>query len=234
MFILQERGLTDFSEFGPPLLNQYAGSGIGIMVRKLNVVASLAHFVSNLGLQLNSPGITNFSSTFGQVVLQLPGNMKLSLLGMHRQPSSSSQTIDLGAFAFPVSIFKHNSLLDTSVEEYNPRSDKRLKSDGSIALMLDSECNESTRIGGWVQMKNSNPGHSQWAVTIRDTPEEEFGWGLTVGGFLQGPKNLERFQVETFLNLNFGSRFKLQPAILYVKDGVTQFPAIMLRSSWSL
>ncbi|KAL3370512.1 hypothetical protein AABB24_007518 [Solanum stoloniferum] len=44
----EERGLTDYSSFGPPLLNQLNGSGIAVMVKKLNTVASLAQFVSAL------------------------------------------------------------------------------------------------------------------------------------------------------------------------------------------
>ncbi|XP_051139664.1 uncharacterized protein LOC127257329 isoform X2 [Andrographis paniculata] len=231
----QHDALTEYSEFGPPLLNQNIGSGIGVMVRKLNMVATLAQFVSSLGLaQFHSPEATRFSTTFGQVVLQLSRNTKLSLLGMRRDSLLVSQTFNLGPFTFPVSILKHSRFSATTDEEESPRSSGRFMIDGSVALMIDSDLDESTRLGGWIEMKNSNPGYSQWAVTMRDTPEDEFGWGLTVGGSLQGPKSLEHFQFETFLNLNFGTRFKFQPAIVYVKDGAIQFPAIMLRSSWSL
>ncbi|KAK4390821.1 hypothetical protein Sango_2145400 [Sesamum angolense] len=230
----QERALTDYSEFGPPLLNQYKGGAIGIMVRKSNVAASLAQFVSGLGIQLNSAGIGCSLSTFGQVVWQLSQSTKLSLLGVRRESRPSSQNTSLGAFAVPVSIFKRNRHSETSVEEDSPRSGERHILDESIALMFNSELDESTRIGGWIETKKSNPRDFQWAVTMCDTPEDEFGWGLTLGGLAQGPKILEHFQVETFFNLNIGKRFKLQPALLYVKDGATQFPALMLRSSWSL
>ncbi|KAI3464801.1 hypothetical protein Pfo_021464 [Paulownia fortunei] len=230
----QERALTNYSEFGPPLLNQHNGSAIGVMVRKSNVVASLAQFVSGLGMQVNSAGIACSLSTFGQVVWQLSGSTKLSLLGVHRESRPSGQNVSVGALALPVSIFKRNRFSETSVEEDSPTSRERRNLDGSIALMLNSELDESTRIGGWIETKNSNPRYLQWAVTMCDIPEDEFGWGLTLGGLVQGPKHLEHFQVETFLNLNFGKRFKLRPALLYVKDGATQFPALMLRSSWSL
>ncbi|PIN26710.1 hypothetical protein CDL12_00531 [Handroanthus impetiginosus] len=231
----QERGLTHYSEFGPPLLDQHNGSAIGIMVRKSNVVASLAQFVSGLGMQVNSAGVARSLSTFGQVVWQLSGNTRLSCLGVHRESRPPGQNVSLGALALPVSPFRSNRFSDTSVEEDSPTNTRKHNLDGSIAVMLNTELDESTRIGAWIETKNSNHRCFQWAVTMRDTPEdEEFGWGLTVGGMAQGPKTLEHFQVETFLNLKFGKRFKLQPALLYVKDGATQFPALMLRSNWSL
>ncbi|KAK6118818.1 hypothetical protein DH2020_047431 [Rehmannia glutinosa] len=230
----QEMALSNYSESGPPLLNQQNGSAIGIMVRKSNVVTSLAQFVSGIGMHINSAGITRSLITFGQVVLQLPGNTKLSLLGVHKEFRPSGQNLSLGALALPVSVFKRNRFSETSVEDDSPTSSERHISGGSIALMLNSELDESTRIGGWIETINSNPRYLQWAVTMCDAPEDEFGWGLTLGGLLQGPKSLEHFQVETYLNLNFGKRFKLQPAVVYVKEGATQFPALMLRSSWSL
>ncbi|KAG8377956.1 hypothetical protein BUALT_Bualt08G0087700 [Buddleja alternifolia] len=223
----QERALTDYSEFGPPLLNQHNGSAIGIKVRKSNMVASLAQFV-------NSSGIARSFSTFGQIVWQLSGSTNLSLLGVHKESRPSNQNISLGALSLPVSIFERNRLTESSMVEDSPMSSEIRISDGSIALTLNSEIDDSTRIGGWIETKNSNPRYLQWAVTMCDTPEDELGWGLTLGGLLQGPKNWEHFQVETFLNLNFGKKFKLQPSLVFVKDGATQFPTMMLRSSWSL
>ncbi|KAL3845344.1 hypothetical protein ACJIZ3_002747 [Penstemon smallii] len=230
----RERALTDYSEFGPPLLNQHNGGAIGIMVRKSNVVASFAQFVSGLEMQVNYAGISRSLSTFGQVVWQLSRSTKLSILGVHKESRLSSQNVSLGALAFPVEINKNNIISETSVEEDSPTSRADRTLDGSIALMFESELAEDTRIGGWIETKNSNPNHLQWAVTMTDTPEDEFGWGLTLGGLLQGPNSWDHFQVESFLNINFGKRFKLQPALIYVKDGATQFPALMLRSTWSL
>lgn len=230
----QEKGLTSYSDFGPPLLHQNNGGAIGITVRKTNVAASLAQFVSGYGMQVNGDELACSLSIFGQIVWQLSRNTKLSLLGVHRESRAPGQNISLGALAFPASIFKRNRFSETSVEEDSPRSRQRHNSDGSVSLMLNSEIDDSTKIGGWIETKTSNPGHLQWAVTMSDTPEDEFGWGLTLGGLLQGPKSLEHFQVETYLNMNFGRRFTLQPGLVYVKDGVTQFPALMIRSSWSL
>lgn len=232
---LQERAFTEYSELGPPLLNQNNGSAIGIMVRKSNMVGSLAQFVSGLGMQINPPGIKRHLSTFGQVVWQLSSSTKLSILGVHRKSQSPGQNVtSLGALALPISVFKRNRVSEASGEEDSPTSSERHNSDASIAMMLNTEFDESRRVGGWIEANNLNPGYLQWAVAMSDTPEDEFGWGLTLGGSVQCPNTLEHFQVESFLNINLGKKFKLQPALVYVKDGSTQFPALMLRSSWSL
>ncbi|KAL2523636.1 hypothetical protein Adt_08690 [Abeliophyllum distichum] len=230
----EDRALTDYSSFGPPLLNQHNGSAIGIMVRKSKVVASLAQFFSGLGVHHNSARLTRSLSTFGQVVYQLSPITKLSLLGFHKESRLLSQRVSLGALAIPVSLFEQNISSETSMEEESATTGKGRMLDGSIALMFESERDENTRIGGWIEMKSSNPRYLQWAVTMSDTPEDEFGWGLSLGGLVQGPKNWDHFQVETFLKVNFGKRFKFQPALLYVMDGTTQFPALMFRSTWSL
>lgn len=230
----EDRALTDYSAFGPPLLNQHNGSAIGIMARKSNVVASLGQFFSGLGVHHNSAGFTRSLSTFGQVVCQLSTSTKLSLLGLHKESRLLSQRVNLGALAIPVSLFKQNISSEISVEEDSATTRKGRVSDGFIALMVETELEDNTRIGGWVEMKNSNPKYLQWAATMSDTPEDEFGWGLSLGGLVRGPKDWEHFQVETFLKLKLGKKFKFEPALLYVMDGATQFPALMFRSTWSL
>lgn len=230
----QERGLTRYSDFEPPLLHQHHGSAVGITMRKMNVVASLAQFFSGFGMQVNADELACSMSTFGQIAWQLSRNTKLSLSGVHRKSRVTGQNINLGALAFPVSIFKRNRFSETSVEEDSPRSRQRHNWDATVSLMLNSEIDDSVKIGGWIESKSSNPGHLEWAVTMSDLPEDELGWGLSCGGVLQGPKRLEHFQVETFLNMNFGKRFRLQSGVVYVKDGVMQFPAVMIRSNWSL
>ncbi|KAG5609304.1 hypothetical protein H5410_020585 [Solanum commersonii] len=78
----EERGLTDYSSFGPPLLNQLNGSGIAVMVKKSNIVACLAQFVS--ALPPHSGSVLYCFGTFGQVVCHLSSNTKLSILGIHK------------------------------------------------------------------------------------------------------------------------------------------------------
>ncbi|KAF3633648.1 putative acyl carrier protein 2, mitochondrial-like [Capsicum annuum] len=220
----EERGLTDYSSFGPPLLNQLNGSGIAVMVKKSIVVASLAQFVSAFP---HSDRLSYCFGTFGQVVCQLSSNTKLSIMGVHKMANLSSQQPRLAAMSLPIGILQRSGHSQAPVEENSLL-------DGSIAAMLESKLDESTRIGGWVEMKRSNPKHLQWGVTMSDTPEDDFGWGLSLGGLLQGPRNWDHFQVESFLNFNLGNKCKLQPGLLYVMDGATQFPALTFRTSWSL
>ncbi|KAL6995883.1 hypothetical protein U1Q18_006017 [Sarracenia purpurea var. burkii] len=233
----QKRALTNYSSLGPPLLNQYNGSAIGLMVRKSNVVASLAQFVTGLETQPGFVGFMRRFSTFGQVVCQLSRSTKLSLLGIHQVPKFSAQKVSLGALSMPVGILKCRKVPETPLEASAPvivTWAAENVATGSLSLMLESELDESTRIGGWLEMKRSNPRYLQWAVSMSDTPEDDFGWGLSLGGSIQGPTSWDHFQVETFLNFNFGRRFSLQPALVYMMDGPTQFPALMIRSSWSL
>ncbi|XP_027148985.1 uncharacterized protein LOC113749441 isoform X1 [Coffea eugenioides] len=233
----KDKGFSEYSAYGPPFLNQKNGSALGIMVKKSNVVASLAQFVSGLGLPTNCSEITNCFGTFGQVVYQLSQSTKLSLLGVHKVPKLSNQRLRLGAMTTPFSIFRQRKLSETSIEENGLQIEtygegERL--DGSVALMLESELDESTRIGGWIEMKQSNTRHLQWAVSMSDTPEDDLGWGLSMGGLVQGSRSWDYFQVEAFLNFSFGKRFRFQPAVVYLADRTSHFPAFLLRSSWSL
>ncbi|XP_060183506.1 uncharacterized protein LOC132613491 isoform X2 [Lycium barbarum] len=220
----EERGMTDYSSFGPPLLNQLNGSAIAMMVRKSNTVASLAQFVSALP---HSGRLLYGFGTFGQVVCQLSNSTKLSILGIHKVAYLSSQQLRLPAMALPIDILQWSGHSGASLEENGFL-------DGSLAMTLESELDESIRIGGWVEMKRSNPKYLQWAVTMSDTSEDDFGWGLSLGGLLQGPRNWDHFQVESFLNFNLGKKCKMQPGLLYVMDGATRFPALMFRTNWSL
>lgn len=236
-FILQEKQPTNYSFSGPPFLNEQSGSAIGLMVRKSNVVASLAQFVSELGMQSDSTGLVHCFSTFGQVMCQLSRSTKLSLLGIHRKPRFSKQQVKLGTMAIPIGIFKRDkhpeSSVGTSSSSFLTDTEEDIPS-GSIALTLETELDESTKIGGWIEMKISNPRHLEWAVTMADTPDDDFGWGLSLGGLVQGPKSWDHFQVEAFLRMNLGDRFSLQPGLAYVMDGTTRFPVATLRSTWSL
>lgn len=232
----QEKGPTNYSFSGPPFLNEQIGSAIGLMVRKSNVVASLAQFVSELGLHSDSSGLVHCFSTFGQVMCQLSGNTKLSLLGIHRVPKFSKQ-VKLGPMVVPVGIFKRDKHPESSVGTSSSSFLTNTKEDmpsGSIALTLETELDDSTRIGGWIEMKKSNPRHLEWAITMADTPDDDFGWGLSLGGIVQGPKSWDQFQMEAFLRMKLGDRFSLQPGLAYVMDGTTQFPVATLRSTWSL
>ena len=232
----QGKGLTDFSSFRPPILNQHNGSAFGLMVSKSNIIASLAQFASGLGKEPCADGIRNCFSTFGQVVCQISEGTKLSLMGLHQVPRPLGQQFRFGALTMPVGIIKLRKAPKTSVEASDPvgiNTEERVSA-GSFAVMLESELDESTRIGGWIEMKNSGPKHLQWAVSVSDSPENEFGWGLSLGGILKGPTSWNHFQAEASLRFNLGKRFSLQPGLVYIMDGNARLPIVMCRSNWSL
>lgn len=211
--------LQDYSFSGPPLLNQHIGSGINLTVKKSNIIASLAQFVS----QLESPRTTHCLSSFGQVVYQLTGNTKLLLLGLHKVPKFSNQHVSLGPIALPIGMFsRHKTPMDPLDGSF-----------GSTGLVLESELDSSTRIGGWFEMNNSGTRNIKWGVSVSDLPEDDFGWGLRLGGSVDGLKNWNHYEVEGFSKIKFGDKFLLRPSLVYVIDGSTQFPALLIKSSWS-
>ncbi|KAL4575462.1 hypothetical protein LXL04_022306 [Taraxacum kok-saghyz] len=200
---------------GPSLLNQHIGSGVSLSVRKNNIIASLAQFVS-----LQEPHLyPNYLTTFGQVVYQLSGSTKLLLMGLRQLPKDLGQDPSLGPMGLPIGIFRPD------------RGTNRVTNHpfGSTALVLESELDSSTRVGGWVEMNDSDTDAPlKWGVSVSDLPEDDFGWGVRVGGSV-----FERFEVEVFSKMNLGEKLILQPSFVYVADGLNKFPALMMKSSWS-
>ncbi|KAJ4702168.1 GDSL esterase/lipase [Melia azedarach] len=228
------KGLTNISSFDPPLLNQHNGGAIGLMVRKPNVVASLAQSVSGLGTQLGYDGIRHCFSTFGQVACQL-SRVKLSLMGLQQGPKSFNHFVSLGSLTVPVSFLKQNKDPKRTVEASAPSlgiNNRQILSTGYIALKLETELDESTKIGSWVEMQNSDSKRLRWAVTISDNCEDELGWGASVGGIFDGPKGLDQYQIESFIDLTLDKRFSLKPGVAYVVDRDAKVLALMLRCNW--
>ncbi|XP_023765828.1 uncharacterized protein LOC111914287 [Lactuca sativa] len=203
---LMKQGVTN----GPPLLNQDIGSGISLTMTKSNVIGTLAQFV----------GTTHWLSTFGQVAYQLSGSTKVLLLGINQVPKILGQDGFLGPMCLPIGVFRRDGI--------------RREGGRSVALVLESELDSSTRVGGWVEMNRSDtdndtvPYGTRWGVSVSDLPEDDFGWGLRVGG-----SAFERFEVEVFSKMNLGEKYLLQPSLVFVVDGSTKFPALMMKSSWS-
>ncbi|CAA7020836.1 unnamed protein product [Microthlaspi erraticum] len=100
----------------------------------------------------------------------------------------------------------------------------------SVALKLDSQMDESTRVGGWIEVQNSREKQVKWSVSITDKPEDEVGWGMSVGG----SRNHDRFQVESFLKFNVGHRFSLSRGLVYHTNSNGRAVGLMLQSHWSL
>ncbi|XP_012451389.1 uncharacterized protein LOC105773805 isoform X1 [Gossypium raimondii] len=221
----EEKGLTDLS-FRPPMLHQHNGGAIGVTVRRSNIIASLAQSFRGMGNE-------HCFSTFGQVVCQLPIRLKLSFLGLCRGPKLASRNFRLGALALPVGLSRYLEDVDTVNEEAFMPSDTNAPESGSVAIMLESELDEYQRLGGWIEMKQTNPKILQWAVNLSDTSEDVFGWGVSVGGVVEGPRNWDHFQVESYVKLNLGKRCSLKPGIAYVVDGNSRTLALALRSNCS-
>lgn len=203
------------------------------MVRKSNIVASLAQFVSGLGMQLGSNANGNCSSTFGELMYEFPGRTKLSLLGLHQVPLSSSEHTKLGPLTIPILLSKRHEVSETEYDEAFPGLEtKRRFSSGSIALMVESELDDISKIGGWVEMNRLNQS-VQWGVSMCDVSEDSFGWGMNLNGMIGNSGSGDLFQAESYLKFNMGGKFCLKPGIAYVTDGHTKLAGLMLRSSWS-
>lgn len=233
----QRHGVTDLSSVGPPLLNQHNDAAIGLTVRKSNVIAMMAQSVSGLRRKPFFDGIGHDFGTFGQIVCQLPKGIKFSLMGLQQVAKSSSHHSNLGALAIPVGFLKHPESPEISLQDsalpVGASSQEITSRTGYIALKLESELDESTRIGGWIEMKNSNPKHLQWAINAFDDAEDEFGWGLCLSGVFVDPTSHGRLQAESYVKLNIGKKFCLKPGITYSRDGNAKILALMLRSNWS-
>ncbi|MED6187244.1 hypothetical protein PIB30_074614 [Stylosanthes scabra] len=227
-----DQGLTDFSSFGPPLLNLHNGSGIGITVRKSNIIASLAQFVAGLGMPSGTNTIESTSSTFGKLVSEFSWG-KLSLLGLHQVPLPFTKFSKVGSHMIPIVLSRQRKVSET-VPEVSPRVGARTHvSIGSIALVAESELADYVKFGGWIEMENPKFNSVQWALTMSDVSEDPFGWGLSLSGMI-GDSTSDHFQVESYLKFNMGNKLCLKPGLAYVMHGDSKVAALMLRSEWSL
>lgn len=207
------------------------------MMKGGNVFASLAESVSWLGMKPNSVGISRCLSTFAQFTYQPVEGTKITLLGRQQMPKLRAQDIRLDSLTIPISSFKFHASSLTSAEPSSlpiARNSTDNATSGSLALMLETEFDESARIRGWVQLEKSNKRNLQWAFCFSDTPEDELGWGLSIGGSVQHRSTLDHFQLEAFLKFRLGERFNLQPGLVYATNNRCSVPALVFQSSWSL
>lgn len=218
----QGERLNRFSSSMPPTFSQYYCCGAGLIVRQPNVEFSLAELVSGLGMPPDAAGKRSWLSTFWQINYRPIEEARIALSCLLEIPTSSLQLPKLGTLAIPVGGFRRSIV----------QAESSPTSAGSFALMLDTEFDETTNVGGWVEVQKLRPSLFQWGFSLSDSPEDELGWGLRLGGKVDG--QLNQFQFETFLNFNLGKRVNLQPALVYVADGRTRTPALVFRSSWSM
>lgn len=227
----QGRCLTDSSS--PPLFSKYHGCATGLTIKVPKVTASLAKLISSLGTESDAANYRSIMSTFGQISYQLSEETKLTLSGAWKMPSSLSQPFRLGKLSIPKASLRSHFRSDVMAQESPSAaaiSTTGIGSGGSAAITL--EFDESTRFGGWVEVQNSNlnPRLLQWAITLDDTPDDELGWGLSVGGRVEGQSNVVR--LGGFLNFSLGKRASLQPGLVCAMDGKSRTLALVFRSSW--
>ncbi|XP_010935127.1 uncharacterized protein [Elaeis guineensis] len=233
MNLAEGRSLSGFTSSSPPLFSQRHGCAAGLTVKASNITASLAEMISCLGTEPDAADYRSILSTFWQISYQLSEETKLTLSGAWKMPSSLSQPIRLGNVAVPkVNLRSHfrPHVMAQASPSATTMSTIGIISGGSAAITF--EFDESTKFGGWVEVQKSNPSPSllQWAITLSDTPDDEVGWGVSVGGRVEGQSNLVR--LEGFLNFSMGERGSLQPGLVCVMDGTSRTPALVFRSSW--
>ena len=226
--------LTEVSELGPPLLNQHNGSAIGLTFRKSVMAASLAQSITGLEGEQGLDTTNRCFRTFGQVNCHILRGVKLSLLGCHQISSpSNSLRYSAGAITVPVSFLRRGFATEPEPPSAPPlemsRGMNHVSSSSSIALRFDSLIDECTRVGGWIEVQNSREKQVKWSVSITDKPEDEVGWGMSLGGV-----NHDRFQVESYLKFNIGHRFSLSPGLVYLTNSKERTVGLMLQSHWSL
>jgi len=199
-------------------------------MRKSCFIASLAQFVAGLGTPSGSNTTDNRYDTFLQLACQFPRGTKLSVLGSHQLPFVSKKLRKFGALTIPLVLSDQHEVSETEPEPSRFRGTTRTQvSGGSAAIMLESELDGCTKLGGWVEMNTLNPKSAQWAVTLTDVSEGSSGWGMSLGGI-----GAEHFQAESYLKFKMGDKFCLKPGLVYATDENSKIASLMLRSNWSL
>ncbi|CAN6901778.1 unnamed protein product [Brassica oleracea] len=192
------------------------------------MAASLAQSITSLEGEQGLDATNCCFRTFWQVTCNILRGVKLSLLGCHQllSPPSNSLRYSAGAITVPVSFLRRG--FDMEPLEMS-RDMNHVSSSTSIALKLDALMDESTRMGGWVEIQNSRGKQVKWSVSITDKPEDEVGWGMSIGS-----RNHDRFQVESYLKFNIGHGCSLSPGLVYLTNSRERTVGLMLQSHWSL
>ncbi|OAY68950.1 hypothetical protein ACMD2_19598 [Ananas comosus] len=222
----QGHNIGGFSSNGPPSFNQYHNCAAGLTVKGINLSASLAELASGPATQQATAGSKCCLATFGQVSYHPIDGLKITLSGLWQIYRSSPRLAKLGSLAIPLGRLREQkpSEVMQNIADNN--------SAGTIAVMLDSEFDESTKIKGWFEVEKSTARSVRWGMSIFDTPENELGWGLRMGGMGKG--QLNHLHLGGFLNFDLGRGAKLQPGVVYVMEGRSHFPALVFESSWSM
>lgn len=203
-------------------------------VKGINLSASLAELASGPATQQATAGGKCCLATFGQVSYHPIDELKMTLSGLWQIYRSSPRLAKLGSLAIPLGPLgeQKTSEITQTTTTMDIRRVADNNSAGTVAVMLDSEFDESTKIKGWFEVEKSTPRSVRWGMSIFDTPENELGWGLRMGGVGKGQWN--HLHLGGFLNFDLGRGAKLQPGVVYVMEGRSHFPALVFESSWSM
>ncbi|KAG1361963.1 hypothetical protein COCNU_10G001820 [Cocos nucifera] len=232
--ILQGHRRGGISSFGPPVFGQCHSCAAGLIFKRSDIEACLAELVSGQGMRHSADGNRTCLSTFAQVSYQPLEEIKITLSGLWQMSKLPWPLIKLGPFAIPVGRSKQQTGSDVQMQP-SPNATTRntvdFMSSGSVALMLDSEFDERTRVGVWIEVQKPSHNSFQWGISLSDTPEDKLGYGLRVGRIAKGHL-LDQLQLEGFLNYNLGKSLNLQPGFVWVMEGMTQSAALVFRTSW--
>ncbi|KAL6842389.1 hypothetical protein ACP4OV_027816 [Aristida adscensionis] len=235
---------------GPPLFSEHHNCAAGLRIKRSKFTFSLAELIFGSGTRDSEHGGANRTTTFGRVSYQPEKGVKLSLSGLWQVTSPSSRFNNIGMLALPLGSMRQEHLSapapeaqpEASVNGQHPGASPGSTTpvQSAAAVMVDCELYETIRAEGWFQMERAGHGHGpvRCGFSVCDTPENELGWGVRMGGTrtAQGRKkhhhHLHAAHMEGFLNFNLGKGARLQPGFVYAMEGKKWTPALFLRSSW--
>ncbi|KAJ1693922.1 hypothetical protein LUZ63_010620 [Rhynchospora breviuscula] len=227
----------DLLASGSPIFRQYHDFAAGVTLRGLNFGASLAQLVSGPSMANATSDLDNCHvTTFSQITYKPLEDLKVSLSSLWQMRRPSSHLLKLSNLTIPLIHLKRSRDSEVLIQSYDTGTSS--SSSHSVALMVDVEYLESTKLESWVEVDEPlNENLIKFGVSFCDMPENKLGWGLRVGGEGKGSLfRVERFQMEGFLNFDLGrgGNAKLQPGLVYVTEGGSRVAALVLKSYWSM
>ncbi|XP_042454148.1 uncharacterized protein LOC122038457 isoform X1 [Zingiber officinale] len=224
---------SGFAPSWPPLFDQHHDGAIGISFKRSKIKASFTELFSGIGMPHDSSSERTFLSTFARVSYQPSEEVRVNISGLWQSPATGF--MKFGTLAVPLNNVRQQTGSSGAAQASKIKKESvdtpLTKSPGAIAIMLDSEVDDGTKLGVWLEVQKSNSGILKWGMFLSDIPYEEVGWGLKVRGMAKGQLDL---QMEAFLHFSLGSNFMLQPGVVYVTEGRTRIPAFIFQSSWCM
>ncbi|KAF6157226.1 hypothetical protein GIB67_041687 [Kingdonia uniflora] len=117
------------------------------MVKRSNFAASLSELVSTVRRDPDSAGTAVASAHSGRLPMGYQREQNSLCSVFTKKLIAQSQEIQLCKFAIPIGNLRAHRVPDAYAE----------CPDTSVALMLESELDDSTRLKGWIEMQNSTP-----------------------------------------------------------------------------